>query len=277
MADVDEFLKDLHGQLQKGKKLLVAGVGSGLTARGASLGGADLLATYNTARYRIQGLPTAMAFLPYDNCNELSFSLAPEVLANAGRTPVIIGLGAHDPRATVDGLLDRALLAGVQGVTNEPFIGMYGDDLKNQLDAMGWGFNKEVELIRKAAKRGFITLAYAFNPVEACAFVEAGATLISAMVGGVTAGNSAGGNSGLSLAEAVAQVEEIVTAVKGLSSQIPVLAHGGPLNDTESVAWMYAQCRVDGYVTGSTGERVPTELAVKAAVASFKSLQRKVA
>ena len=55
-----------------------SGGGSGLrpNRQGSGGGGADILGVYNTAVYRIQGVPTAMAFLPYDDCNALTLAHA---------------------------------------------------------------------------------------------------------------------------------------------------------------------------------------------------------
>lgn len=95
---VDPGIQSLLDIGQTEKPIIMAGVGSGLTAKGAVLGGADLLAVYNTAVYRIKGLPTALAFLPYDDANQLTLTAAPEIIANAGNVPVLLGFGAHDPR-----------------------------------------------------------------------------------------------------------------------------------------------------------------------------------
>ena len=77
------------------KPLIIAGVGCGLTARGASEGGADLLAVYNTAIYRIRNLPSILAFLPGDDPNALTRATAAEVVANAGDRPVLLGFAVR--------------------------------------------------------------------------------------------------------------------------------------------------------------------------------------
>jgi predicted TIM-barrel enzyme len=58
------------------KPIIAAGVGCGLTARGASAGGADVLAVYNTAIYRIRNLPSILAFLPGDDPNTMTCDAA---------------------------------------------------------------------------------------------------------------------------------------------------------------------------------------------------------
>ena len=273
----EAYMDRLLARADQGEPIIVAGVGCGLTAKGAAAGGADLLCAYNTAVYRTQALPTALAFLPYDDCNALALQAAPQVIAAAGDTPVALGLGAHDPRRDLRTLVDQAVGLGAAGVTNEPFIGMYEGDLRRQMDAAGLGFDREVELIRIASRKGLVTLGYVFNAQEALAMADAGVDLIGAMVGGVTSGGSAGGAATIDLTSALTIIDEIVEALDRTGRRIPVLPHGGPLNDTAPVQEVLNKTRAMGYVTGSTGERIPTERAVQEKIHCFKSLRRGVA
>jgi predicted TIM-barrel enzyme len=257
---------------QARKPIIVAGVGSGLTAKGAVLGGADLLAVYNTAVYRIQGLPTALAFLPYDDANELTISTAPEVIANSKDTPVLLGFGAHDPRKPIQLLIEQAISLGAAGVTNEPFLGLYGYELRVQLENAGFGFVRELELVKYAVSRGMLALGWVFSAGEAEEMVKAGAQVIGAMAGGITAGGSAGGVQTSSLDQAIEQIGSVVEVVKAYSKDLLVLGHGGPLADPESVSEVLRLTGADGYATGSSGERVPVERGVAEAVHQFKSI-----
>ena len=275
--DKQVYLRELFRRADCGEPLIVAGVGCGLTARGAAAGGADLLCTYNTAVYRIHGVPTAMAFLPYDDCNQLTFNVAGQVIAAAGQTPVALGLGAHDPRRNLERMVENAMRIGAVGLANEPFIGMYSGDLRRQMDAVGLGFSRELELINTASRKGLLTLGYVFNAEEAVQMADAGVDLIGAMVGGVTSGGTAGGAKTIDLSEAIRITEQIITALDQTGRRIPVLAHGGPLNDVKPVAEVFNATRAMGYVTGSTGERVPTENAVCEKIQEFKAIRRKMA
>lgn len=268
------YLRKIEERIKNKEAIVVAGVGSGATAKAASSGGADVLATYNTAVYRIQGIPTAMAFLPYDDCNSLALNVAPQVMANVKDVPVLLGIGAHDPRRNLVKLVDQARDLGMAGVTNEPFIGMYEGDIRKQIEAAGLGFDREIELIKTASEKGLMTLAYVFTPEETVRMIEAGADLIGAMVGGVTSGGSAGGADSVSLDDAIETIKSITKAVSSTGKNIPVLVHGGPLNDTKSVQTVLDATDAVGYITGSTGERLPIEQSVKGAVAAFKSLRK---
>jgi predicted TIM-barrel enzyme len=268
----DPRIKVLLDARKAGHPVIMAGIGSGLTARGAVAGGADLLAVYNTAVYRIQGLPTALAFLPYDDANELTLSTAPEVMANAGDTPVLLGFGAHDPRKPVPMLVQHAERLGAAGVTNEPFLGLCGYELRVQLENAGIGFVRELELVQYAVSQGMLALGWVFSVEEAEEMVKAGAQIIGAMAGGITAGGSAGGVQTSSIDQAVEQVGAVVEAVKTIRKDILVLGHGGPLADPESVSEVLRRTGADGYATGSSGERVPVVSGVTDAIRQFKSI-----
>ncbi|MBE6021461.1 MAG: phosphoenolpyruvate hydrolase family protein, partial [Clostridiales bacterium] len=75
-----EILERLNAQVNAGKPLLMFGAGIGLTAKCAEKGGADLIGIYSTAIYRMRGLPSVLAWLPYSNANEHLINMAKEIL-----------------------------------------------------------------------------------------------------------------------------------------------------------------------------------------------------
>lgn len=267
----NKYLVKLNAMRTEAKPIVIAGVGCGLTARAAVLGGADLIAVYSTAVYRVKGLPAALSLLPYDNANDITFSVVPEVLANAGDVPVLIGLGAHDPKTTPDRLVDKAKSFGAAGILNEPFLGVYNIELRRQLEASGFGYSKEVELIEYATKSGLINLAWVFNSAEAIRMVNAGAQMIGGMVA-ITEKDHPTLSHTERMEAALISIREIVDSVKDFREEVIVLGHGGPLNTPETVAKAIEQTQMDGYFTGSTGERYPVENAVSKAIAQYKKI-----
>jgi predicted TIM-barrel enzyme len=188
------------------KPLIIAGVGCGLTARGASEGGADLLAVYNTAIYRIRNLPSILAFLPGDDPNALTRATAAEVVANAGDRPVLLGFAVHNPQLSFDRLLDQTVVLGGAGITNEPFVGLYGSAFGRQLERAGCGFSGEVAFIEAAARRGMMTLGWACDPEEARRMSGAGADLIGLMLGITSADNDADLHDAIERTHAMARI-----------------------------------------------------------------------
>ncbi len=261
----------LH-QIDTGRPLLMFGAGIGLTAKCAEMGGADLIAVYSTAIYRMKGQHTLMAFLPYSNANEHVAKMATEILPAVNETPCIVGIGAHDPSLNMESFLDQMMDLGFSGVTNEPFAGIYGPAFAAQLEQAGLGFSKEVELIALAHKKDIFTSGWAFNPQEARRMAEAGADVIGALVG-VTAGGLSGAAKSQTLEEATEIVRAICRAAKEINPQVMILTHGGPFKDPSSAEYSIANSDAVGYAAGSSGERMPTERAVIDVTKSYKNMK----
>jgi len=257
------------------RALLAVGVGSGLTAAGAVAGGADLLACYSTACYRVMGLSSTLAFLPYDDANELVTSVLPEVLNAAGTVPVVAGVGVHDPRVNVQRRIDELAAQGVAGVTNEPFVGIYEGDLRDQLEAAGLGYERELELAKLAADAGLLVVGWAWNAEEAKRMAATGASHIGCMLG-ITAGGSKSGEgaqkSAVASDDAGEILAEMVQAAKAENPNCLTLIHGGPLHDPEGVQAALTASGADGYLAGSSVERNPVVAAIKETVQKFTSL-----
>jgi predicted TIM-barrel enzyme len=259
-------------QVDTGKPVLMFGAGIGLTAKCAELGGADLIAVYSTAIYRMKGQHTLMAFLPYSNANEHVAKMATEILPAVKETPCIVGIGAHDPSLDMESFLDRMMALGFSGVTNEPFAGIYGPAFAEQLEQAGLGFSREVELIALAHKKNIFTSGWAFNPKEARRMAEAGADVVGALVG-VTAGGLSGAAKAQTLEEATELVRAICQSAKKVNPQVMILTHGGPFKDPATAEYSIANSDAVGYAAGSSGERLPTEEAVVNVTKSYKNMK----
>jgi predicted TIM-barrel enzyme len=260
----ESLLAPLVARRAEGRAIVVAGVGSGITADAARAGGADLIATYGTAVYRILGVPTVLAFLPYDDANKLTLDLLPVIVERAGHVPVIGGLGAHDPRRSIASLVGAARDAGAAGVTNEPFAGIYGPAFRAELERTGYGFGRELAMLELAAREGLLTMGWAFEPDEARRMAGAGIDVIGTMTGITGTGSDE---------VALAAFAAMVRAARDERPDSIVLLHGGPLVDPPSVAAALEATGADGYATGSSAERNPVLASVRDAVAAFRELR----
>ena len=150
-----EVLDRLNKQIQQGNSILMFGAGTGLTAKCAEKGGADLIGIYSTAVFRMHGQPSILAWLPYGDCNKHTFDMAKSILPVVKSTPCIAGIGAHDPSVDFDSIIKRLEDYGFSGVNNAPFSGLYGKYFSEQLERAGVGFSREVELIKAAHRNNF--------------------------------------------------------------------------------------------------------------------------
>jgi predicted TIM-barrel enzyme len=267
-----QVLSRLKKQTAAGKSILLFGAGTGITARSAELGGADIIAVYSTAIYRMRGLPSLLAFLPYSDANEHVRTMAGEILPIVQNTPCIAGIGAHDWSLDIDRFVSELLDRGFSGITNEPFAGIYGRSFAEQLEQAGIGFSCEVELIKRAAKLDALTVAWVFTAEESQIMADSGADIIGAHVG-VTAGGTTGASGPMSVERARDEVREMAQAAHRANPEIIVLTHGGPFKDPETAEASLQGTGAVGYAAGSSGERLPTENAVSEITRRFKDMR----
>lgn len=269
----EEIRARLLARIEAGELLLSFGAGIGLTAQIADRAGADIISVYSTAAMRMGGSPSLLAFLPYMDCNAHMWEMARQILPVVRSAPCVAGLGAHDPSLDLDAAIAQARELGFSGITNEPFVGIYGQYFADQLDAAGIGFSREVELISKAAKADMFSFGWAFNAEEARRMAAAGADVVGAMIG-ATEGGMTGAAAISPIEEATRDVEAMVAAAKEENENVMVFAHGGPFKDTDSVRYVFQRTGCVGYASGSSGERMPTESAVSEGIQDFRSLRR---
>jgi predicted TIM-barrel enzyme len=267
-----EILERLRAVRERGEPIVMGGAGIGLVAKAADRAGIDVLMTYNTGPFRMDGHGSLAGYLAYGDANAITLELGRRILPVVESTPVVAGIGAADPYRDVWALVDDFLAMGFSGVTNVPTAGLYDGEFREHIDATGLGYPREVELIRSCRERDVFTVAYAFTTEEAAVMATAGADVVGAHVG-LTGGGMIGASDTLALDEACAATNAMAAAARDVRADVLVVAHGGPLNDPASVAVAFAETDVDGYLGASSIERLPVERAVGEIVRAFKALR----
>lgn len=270
-----EVLERLRAQTAAGRPIVGAGAGTGISAKFAEAGGADLIIIYNSGRYRMAGHGSLAGVLAYGDANAIVQEMGErEVLPVVRRTPVIAGVMGTDPLRQMGYLLKQLDALGFSGVNNFPTVGLIDGRFRMELERTGMGFGKEVDMIRLASEHGFFTVVYVFNPDEAAAMAEAGADAIIAHLG-LTVGGTIGLERGdaLSLEEAPAAVQAIGEAAWRIKGDAILLCHGGPLATPDDSAYVLARCDAVGFVGASSMERLPVETAITDTTAAFKAVK----
>ncbi|MCB0049981.1 MAG: phosphoenolpyruvate hydrolase family protein, partial [Caldilinea sp.] len=86
-----EMLKRLRAQVATGHPIVGCGAGTGISAKFAEAGGADLIIIYNSGRYRMAGRGSLAGLMPYGDANGIVVEMAAEVLPVVKDTPVLAG------------------------------------------------------------------------------------------------------------------------------------------------------------------------------------------
>jgi predicted TIM-barrel enzyme len=273
MIPKSEIQERLQAQVKAGRPVVGCGAGTGISAKFAEAGGADLIIIYNSGRYRMAGRGSLAGLLPYGDANGIVVEMAAEVLPVVKHTPVLAGVCGTDPFRLMPVFLKQLKEMGFSGVQNFPTVGLFDGNFRANLEATGMGYDKEVSMIRLANEMDLFTTPYVFNEDEARAMTQAGAALLVCHVGLTTAG-SIGAQVAYSPDEAIDRVMVMAQAGWSVRKDLMVICHGGPFDEPENVGQALRRMHgIVGFFGASSIERLPTERAIRGQVEAFKGLE----
>lgn len=268
----NESLSRLKQTVENGQPVIGCGAGTGISAKFAEKGGADLIIIYNSGRYRMAGRGSLAGLLPYGDANQIVVDMAGEVLPIVKNTPVLAGVCGTDPFRQIPLFLKQLKELGFDGVQNFPTVGLFDGNFRKNLEETGMGFDLEVEMIYEAHKLDMLTCPYVFNVQEAIAMAEAGADVLVAHMGLTTKG-SIGAETALTLEKSAELIQLIHDEAKKVNPEILILCHGGPIAEPDDVDQILSLTEgVAGFFGASSIERLATEVAIRTQVEKFKSI-----
>ncbi|MXX24481.1 MAG: phosphoenolpyruvate hydrolase family protein [Caldilineaceae bacterium SB0668_bin_21] len=267
-----EIIARLRAQQAAGRPIVGCGAGTGISAKFAEAGGADLIIIYNSGRFRMAGRGSLSGMMPYGDANGIVVEMAAEVLPVVQDTAVLAGVCGTDPFRLKHVFLKQLKEIGFSGIQNFPTVGLLDGTFRENLEGTGMGYDKEVEAIAIAHQLDMFTAPYVFTPEEATAMAEAGADLLVAHVGLTTAG-TIGAAVAYTLEEAVDKVQEMAAAGRAVNPDQIVICHGGPFDEPENVGTaLQMMPGIAGFFGASSIERLPTERAIRGQVEAFKGM-----
>ncbi|EWG98730.1 phosphoenolpyruvate hydrolase family protein [Halomonas sp. BC04] len=251
--------------------LVGAAIGTGMTAKAAAQGGADFLLALNAGRLRVLGGPSISCMLPLADNNRavMDFSRA-EILTRV-TLPVYFGACVFDPACDLDALVRQVRRAGFQGICNFPTVVHFDGPMRACLERAGVGLEREVALMRRARAAGLQTCAYVRQLDEALAMAEAGVELLC-----INYGWNAGGVGGIpsrySLDEAAEHARTVFDAVRQRHPGLLCAVEGGPITTPDEAQKVAEISGANGYIGGSTIDRIPLEAAVAETTSAYKAV-----
>jgi len=268
-----KILRNLKEKVEMGEPIIGCGAGTGLSAKMEEAGGADLMIIYNSGRYRMAGRSSLAGLFAYGDANGVVMEMAGEVLPVVRNTPVLAGVNGTDPFRQMSVFLMQVSEVGFSGVQNFPTVGLFDGVMRENMEATGLGYDKEIEMIRLARDMDLFTSPYVFTEDEAKAMTEAGADLLVPHVGLTTAG-SIGASSALTLDEAIDKVMAMAEVGWKINKDLMVICHGGPFDEPENVGKALSKMPgIVGFYGASSAERLPTERAIVEQIKAFKLLK----
>jgi predicted TIM-barrel enzyme len=272
MSIRETCLARLRETVKAGAPLVGVGAGTGISAKFAEAGGADLIIIYNSGRYRMAGRGSLAGLLPYGDANQIVVEMSREVLPVVKRTPVLAGVCGTDPFRNMERFLPQLQQLGFAGVQNFPTVGLFDGVFRQNLEETDMGYGLEVEMIRTARYIGMLTCPYVFNPEEARRMAEAGADVLVAHMG-LTAKGAIGAKTALTLEDATARVQAIRDAGVAVNPDVLVICHGGPIAEPDDARYILRHTTgVHGFFGASSIERLAVERAITEQTRAFKQI-----
>ena len=267
-----DSLSRLQQTTSAGQPIIGCGAGTGISAKFAERGGADLLIIYNSGRYRMAGRGSLAGLMPYGDANGIVVEMAAEVLPVVQDIPVLAGVCGTDPFRLMPTFLQQLKAMGFDGVQNFPTIGLIDGIFRENLEETGMSYQLEIEMIAQAHQLDLLTCPYVFSEEDAVAMARAGADVLVAHMGLTTQG-TIGAKTALTLDESVERVQAIHDAARTVRDDVIILCHGGPIAEPEDAQYVLERTNgVQGFFGASSIERLPTERAIQTQTAQFKSI-----
>jgi predicted TIM-barrel enzyme len=271
--DRSQVLARMRTEIEAGRPIYTIGAGTGISAKFAEAGGADLISTYPIAKFRMMGHSSLAGYLPLCDSNATTLEMGErDILPVIREIPVAAGLLGADPTREMGRLLDQVKEVGFSGILNCPTLACVDGTFRQGLEETGLSYLREVQMIRLARERDLFTHAFCSSVEEALWMVEAGVDMVVAHMGN-TSGGTTGSKTATSLDEVVEKTQAICDAVKKESADVLVICHGGQMSFPENVEYVLSRTSgVDGFMGGSSGERFPVEKSVTDVTRGFKSI-----
>jgi len=273
MQSRTEVLKKLKAEITKGKIIVGAGAGAGISAKSGEAGGVDLIIIYNSGKYRMAGRGSLAGLLSYGDANQIVVEMGREVLPVVKHTPVLAGVCGTDPFRIMEVFLKQLKEQGFAGVQNFPTVGLIDGVFRANLEETGMSYDLEVDMIRKAHELDLVTAPYVFDTEQAKKMARAGADILVAHMGLTTKG-TIGAKTALTLDDCVVKVQAICDAGKAVNPDIIVLCHGGPIAEPADAQYVLARTKkVEGFFGASSIERFATEVGIRQQTEAFKAIK----
>ena len=268
-----EVIERLRDTMSKGKAIIAAGAGTGISAKFIERGGADLVIVYNSGRFRMAGHGSTAGMMAYGDANQVAMEIGEyEVLPVVEEIPVICGVHATDPRRRMWHWLGKVKDMGFSGINNFPTHTIIDGKFRQILEETGMSVKKEFETVALARKMEMFTIVYVGSPEESKAMAEAGADVIIAHVGTTVGGSIGVTNATMTLPEAAKITQGIIDAAKSVRKDLIFLSHGGPINTPEDAAFINEHTDTDGFVGASSLERMAVEQSLTDLTKRFKQI-----
>lgn len=159
--------------------------------------------------------------------------------------------------------------AGFSGVVNFPTVALIDGKFREALEEEGTTFDREVAAIKLANHFGMFTITFVTDEHETRQMLAAGADVICVHPG-LTRGGFLGAKKYISIDDAQKSAKKIFDLCKKLKPETLRMIYADPANTLADMKYLFCNTDCQGYIGGSTFDRIPIERAIFDTVKIFK-------
>lgn len=271
VMDREMILKTLRAQININGHIIGAVTGSGMTAKYVAMGGADFLLALSAGKYRVMGRSSITSYFCYGDSNAMVMDMGcRELLPIMKEVPVLFGLFASDPNIHLYEYLKEIKAIGFSGIVNYPTLTLIDGQFREGLEEEGNTYEQEIEAIKLAHYLDMFTVSFVTNEWETKKMLEAGTDVLCVHLG-FTKGGFLGATKYISLNEARKIINRLFKVCDEVRPDVIKMIYAGPANTPIDMQYLYQNTECEGYIGGSTFDRIPTERAILNTTRAFKS------
>ena len=176
---------------------------------------------------------------------------------------------ATDPTIDLYGYLQMVRAEGFSGLVNFPTVALIDGKFREALEEEGTTYDREVAAIKLANHFDLFTMAFVTNETETRQMLSAGADIICVHLG-LTRGGFLGAKKYISIDDAQFSVKKIFDLCKRIKPDALRMIYAGPANTLADMKYLFRNTDCQGYIGGSTFDRIPIERGIFDTVKAFK-------
>lgn len=266
----DEIIARINEIVREKKPVLITSAGIGISAKFEELAGSDMIMLTNGSYLRMDGHSSIAELMPYGNANDIVVKLAERISPVITNIPMVAGVCGTDPTTEMESHLETLKFLGFSAVINSPSVGITDRVYRKELERAGFGYEKEVSMLKLASDKGLYTIGRAYDADQAKLLCDVKVDAVVCDVG-YTADPGASA-AGLTIMQAADVINEMADIIREKRPDAVLLAHGGPILTREDAVYIYEHTMVSGLLAESIVERIPVEKPLTDEVRKFKNI-----
>ena len=159
---------------------------------------------------------------------------------------------------------------GIAGITNFPSVGFIDGVYREALEENGLGFDREIELLRKAREAGLMAIGFCFNSREALAMAKQGVEILNLDLGFAEWRDVGSSEHHEALDRSVELITGVTNELAKHKCQPYLTVFGGPVVLPQDAEQICQRTAIHGYIGGSTVERFPAAPTITHTVREFR-------